>query len=130
MKKIIAIIIYLLGWIYPMSTNVVSILDIKTKLSGPYDYGNDTILFYMFSSFVFSAITFGIYFYYMETRFDTGFKLYFTFVNIPLYFLSVYCGCYSDDYPWIAIIALVVEALMILCTVFVTLKKTKEKEYG
>lgn len=125
MKKTAVISAYLLSWFYPISVNVVSILDIKTKLSGPYDFGNDSILFYMFWSFILAVIIFGICFYYIKTRFGAGADLYFTIVNIPLYLIGVYCGLYCDTYPWIATVALVVEVITVLYTVSVAVKRIK-----
>ena len=89
MKKTIPLIGYYLGWIYPVIVNAYMVLDpylhIRTKLSGPLDFGNDSIMGYMFDSLIFAAFTFLIYFiYYKEPLKNWG-----VLVNLPLYFVSV-----------------------------------------
>lgn len=127
MKKAKLIVCYLLGWAYPLSVSIVSVFDIRTKLGGAFDFGNDSIIFYMFWSLVFAVVTFGVFFYYIKTRFETKSDFFFTLFNIPLYFVSIYCELYTFSYPWISVVTLVLAALIIAYTVFVTVKRTKDK---
>ena len=129
MKKIIPLIGYYLGWIYPFAVNIYMVLDpylhIKTKLSGPLDFGNDSIIGYIFYSLIFSAFTFLIYFiYYKEPLKNWG-----PLVNLPLYFITVYIvPFYGDTYPIISIIALLLSIGTIAYTTALSIDAMKRFE--
>lgn len=127
MKKIIPLIGYYLGWIYPLALNIFVILDyflfIRTKLSGPFDFGNDSIVGYIFYSLVFSAFTFFIYFiYYKEPL-----KNWNVLVNLPLYFVSVYIVpfIFADNYFFLAVISFICIVSAIVYTTIVSIKAIK-----
>ena len=117
MKKIIPLIGYYLGWIYPIIVNAYIVLDpylhIRTKLSGPLDFGNDSIMGYMFDSLIFAAFTFLIYFiYYKEPLKNWG-----VLVNLPLYFVSVVVvPWYTESYPLLSAVALLLSIGAIVYT--------------
>lgn len=118
MKKIIPLIGYYLGWIYPLIVNTYIVLDrylhIKTKLMGPLDFGNDSIIGYMFYSLIFAAFTFLIYFiYYKEPLKNWG-----VLVNLPLYFISVYIVpfVFEDHFFPLTMVSL----LLSICTIIYT----------
>lgn len=129
MKKIIPLIGYYLGWIYPLAVNVYAVLDpylhIKTKLGGPLDFGNDSILGYAFYSLVFSALTFFVYFvYYKEPLKNWG-----PLVNTPLYFISVFIvPFYGEAYPIISIVTLLLAIGSIAYTTVVSIDAMKRFE--
>lgn len=129
MKKIIPLAGYYLGWIYPLAVNVYAVLDpylhIKTKLMGPLDFGNDSILGYAFYSLVFSAFTFLIYFiYYKEPLKNWG-----PLVNTPLYFISVFIvPFYGETYHPISIVALLLAIASIVYTTVVSVEAMKRFE--
>ena len=129
MKKIIPLIGYYLGWIYPVIVNAYMVLDpylhIRTKLSGPLDFGNDSIIGYIFYSLIFSAFTFLIYFiYYKEPLKNWG-----PLVNLPLYFITVYIvPFYGDTYPIIPIISLLLSIGAIAYTTVVSIDAMKRFE--
>ena len=129
MKKIIPLIGYYLGWIYPFAVNTYMVLDpyllIRSKLSGPLDFGNDSIIGYIFYSLIFSAFTFLIYFiYYKEPLKNWG-----PLVNLPLYFITVYIvPFYGDTYPIIPIISLLLSIGAIAYTTVVSIDAMKRFE--
>ncbi len=128
MKKTIPLIGYYLGWIYPIVVNAYILLDpyfhIKTKLMGPLDFGNDSIMGYVFYSLVFSAFTFLIYFiYYKEPLKNWG-----PLVNLPLYFVSlVIVPIYENQY-FISTIALLLSVSAIVYTTIVSIDAMKRFE--
>ena len=129
MKKIIPLIGYYLGWIYPFAVNTYMVLDpylhIRTKLLGPLDFGNDSIIGYIFYSLIFSAFTFLIYFiYYKEPLKNWG-----VLVNLPLYFITVYIvPIYGDTYPIISIISLLLSIGAIAYTTTLSIDAMKRFE--
>ena len=129
MKKIIPLVGYYLGWIYPFAVNTYMVLDpylhIRTKLSGPLDFGNDSIIGYIFYSLIFSAFTFLIYFiYYKEPLKNWG-----PLVNLPLYFITVYIvPFYGDTYPIISIISLLLSIGAIAYTTALSIDAMKRFE--
>ena len=126
MKKIIPLIGYYLGWIYPIIVNAYIVLDpylhIRTKLSGPLDFGNDSIMGYMFDSLIFAAFTFLIYFiYYKEPLKNWG-----VLVNLPLYFVSVVVvPWYTESYPLLSAVALLLSIGAIVYTTVVSIDAMK-----
>ena len=91
MKKIIPLIGYYLGWIYPLAVSTYIILDhflhIRINNSGPLDLGEESTLMYMFYFLIFAALTFLIYFiYYKKPLKNWG-----VLVNAPLYIVSIFC---------------------------------------
>lgn len=129
MKKIIPLIGYYLGWIYPIIVNAYIVLDpylhIRTKLSGPLDFGNDSIMGYMFDSLIFAAFTFLIYFiYYKEPLKNWG-----VLVNLPLYFVSVVVvPWYTESYPLLSAVALLLSIGAIVYTTVVSIDAMKRFE--
>ena len=129
MKKIIPLIGYYLGWIYPLAVNTYTVLDpylhIRTKLSGPLDFGNDSIMGYMFDSLIFAAFTFLIYFiYYKEPLKNWG-----VLVNLPLYFVSVVVvPWYTESYPLLSAVALLLSIGAIVYTTVVSVDAMKRFE--
>lgn len=129
MKKIIPLIGYYLGWIYPLAVSTYIILDpylhIRTKLSGPLDFGNDSIMGYMFYSLIFAAFTFLIYFiYYKEPLKNWG-----VLVNLPLYFVSVVVvPWYTESYPLLSAVALLLSIGAIVYTTVVSVDAVKRFE--
>ena len=129
MKKIIPLIGYYLGWIYPIIVNAYIVLDpylhIRTKLSGPLDFGNDSIMGYMFDSLIFAAFTFLIYFiYYKEPLKNWG-----VLVNLPLYFVSVVVvPWYTESYPLLSAVALLLSIGAIVYTTVVSVDAMKRFE--
>lgn len=129
MKKIIPLIGYYLGWIYPIIVNAYIVLDpylhIRTKLSGPLDFGNDSIMGYMFYSLIFAAFTFLIYFiYYKEPLKNWG-----VLVNLPLYFVSVVVvPWYTESYPLLSAVALLLSIGAIVYTTVVSVDAMKRFE--
>lgn len=127
MKKIVPLIGYYLGWIYPLVVNAYIVLDpylhIKTKLTGPLDFGNDSIIGYIFYSLVFSAFTFLIYFIYYKK----ALKNWGVLANLPLYFITVYIVpfFYTDTYPIISVIALLLSVSAIVYTTVVSVDAMK-----
>lgn len=129
MKKIIPLIGYYLGWVYPVIVNAYMVLDpylhIKTKLSGPLDFGNDSIMGYMFDSLIFAAFTFLIYFiYYKEPLKNWG-----VLVNLPLYFVSVVVvPWYTESYSLLSAVALLLSIGAIVYTTVVSIDAMKRFE--
>ena len=129
MKKIIPLIGYYLGWIYPLAVSTYIVLDpylhIRTKLSGPLDFGNDSIMGYMFDSLIFAAFTFLIYFiYYKEPLKNWG-----VLVNLPLYFVSVVVvPWYTESYPLLSAVALLLSIGAIVYTTVVSIDAMKRFE--
>lgn len=129
MKKIIPLIGYYLGWIYPIIVNAYIVLDpylhIRTKLSGPLDFGNDSIMGYMFYSLIFAAFSFLIYFiYYKEPLKNWG-----VLVNLPLYFVSVVVvPWYTESYPLLSAVALLLSIGAIVYTTVVSVDAMKRFE--
>ena len=129
MKKIIPLIGYYLGWIYPIIVNAYIVLDpylhIRTKLSGPLDFGNDSIMGYMFYSLIFAAFTFLIYFiYYKEPLKNWG-----VLVNLPLYFVSVVVvPWYTESHPLLSAVALLLSIGAIVYTTVVSVDAVKRFE--
>ena len=127
MKKLMVIVGYLLGWIYPMSTIIINLFNVRTKLMSAFDFGNDSIMFYLFYGTIFSIITFIIYFLYFYKKFDVKKGFYFTFINVLLYYPSIVCNMYFSD-SWdvtIPTVILVVDLLAIAYTLYITPKKVK-----
>lgn len=129
MKKIIPLIGYYLGWIYPLAVNTYTVLDpylhIKTKLGGPLDFGNDSILGYAFYSLVFSAFTFFIYFIYYKEPLKNWIPL----VNPSLYFISVFIvPFYGETYQIISIVTLLLSIGAIAYTTVVSIDAMKRFE--
>lgn len=127
--KLSIIICYLLGWIYPLSTIIVNLLDVKTKLTGLYDFGNDSIMFWLFYGTVFAIITFAVYFTYFYKKYDTEKAFRFTFINVLLYYPSIACNLYFSD-SWdafIPTIILVADLLVIAFTLYIAPRKADVK---
>lgn len=127
MKKILPLIGYLIGWIYPLSVNSVVVLDhflnLKTTLMGPFDFYNDSIMGYIFFSLILSALTFAVYF----ICFVKPLKHYFVLLNLPLYVLSVFASFIYNDFILIAVIFLVLSITAIIYTTTVSIKIIKEE---
>ena len=129
MKKATPIIFYLLGWIYPVSTIIVNLSGVRTDLMGLYDFGNDSIMFWLFYGTVFSIITFVVFFTYFYKRYDIRKLFYFTFINVLLYYPSIACNLYFSD-SWDALIPtiiLVADLLVIAFTLYSAPRKADEK---
>ena len=92
MKKPIVTVGYLLGWIYPISAIIINLLNVSPKLMSAFDFGNDSIMFYLFYGSIFSIITYIIYFLYFYKKFDVKkrflFYLYKYFLVLSKYSLQ------------------------------------------
>ena len=129
MKKIIPLIGYYLGWIYPLAVSTYIILDhflhIRINNSGPLDLGEEPTLMYMFYFLIFAALTFLIYFiYYKEPLKNWG-----VLVNLPLYFVSVVVvPWYTESYPLLSAVALLLSIGAIVYTTVVSIDAMKRFE--
>lgn len=129
MKKLIVIVGYLLGWIYPISAIIINLLNVRIKLMSAFDFHNDSIMFYLFYGTIFSIITFIIYFAFHYKKYDVEKGFYFTFINVFLYYPSIVCNMYFSD-SWdatIPTVILVVDLLVIAYTLYIAPGKSCEK---
>lgn len=126
MKKAVLSLVYLSGWIYPLSVTVYTVLDyffkIKTTLMGPFDFGNDSIMGYIFSSIIFAFVTFTVYFVLILIKRPASKLFYLTLINLPLYILSIACVFLGETYVWIAIVSLTVFVATIIFTLSFNIK--------
>lgn len=131
-KKIFSMICYILGWIYPLCVSVYLVLDrffsVKTKLTGPFDFGNDSIMGYVWLSMIIGFITFLVCFVFIKVKLKTHWSFYLTLLNIPINILSVYAGFYEYEFPNLSFIIALLSLVMFIFTVTVTFKGTAEKE--
>lgn len=98
MKRVITTVLYLLGWIYPISTIIVNLSGVRTDLMGMFDFGNDSIIFWLFYGTVFAVVTFVVYFAYFYNKYDIKKNIfYFTFINVFLYYPSISCNLYYSN---------------------------------
>jgi len=121
-KKCILSGIYLLGWLYPLSVVIYTIADrylkIRTPLMGPFDFGNDSIMGFMFYSLLLALVTFLYFFVKSVMKYRVSKEFYFALLNLPLYLGALYTGFeFFYDYIWAVCIALAV----ILTTITLTL---------
>lgn len=129
MKKIIPLIGYYLGWIYPLAVSTYIILDhflhIRINNSGPLDLGEESTLMYMFYFFIFAALTFLIYFiYYKKPLKNWG-----VLVNAPLYIISIGIVPFYFEYNiYLAGITLLLSIGIIIYTTVVSIDAMKRFE--
>ena len=129
MKKIIPLIGYYLGWIYPLAVSTYIILDhflhIRINNSGPLDLGEESTLMYMFYFLIFAALTFLIYFiYYKEPLKNWG-----VLVNAPLYIISIGIAPFYFEYNiYLAGVTLLLSIGIIIYTTVVSIDAMKRFE--
>lgn len=129
MKKIIPLIGYYLGWIYPILVNAYIVIDhflhIRINNSGPLDLGEESTLMYMFYFFIFAALTFLIYFiYYKEQLKNWG-----VLVNAPLYIISIGIAPFYFEYNiYLAGVTLLLSIGIIIYTTVVSIDAMKRFE--
>ncbi len=129
MKKIIPIIVYLLGWIYPLSANVYVYID------GFFGIKNDPIIFefnqnwiagILFSALAFSIMTFVIYFIANLIFCKREEVFYLTLLNLPLYLVS-FIPPYRYVMPILPALGILASMAIVVVTVYVSLKRTEIK---
>ena len=129
MKKIIPLIGYYLGWIYPIIVNAYIVIDhflhIRINNSGPLDLGEESTLMYMFYFFIFAALTFLIYFiYYKKPLKNWG-----VLVNAPLYIISIGIAPFYFEYNiYLAGVTLLLSIGIIIYTTVVSIDAMKRFE--
>ncbi len=130
MKKIIPIIIYLLGWIYPLCAAGYAVLEVFIVIRNEpamFNFGQNWIAGYIISAFIFAIVTFIIYFVCGIIFCNVSRIFCLTLLNLPLYITSLYAPFYSYSIEWIAFVALFAALAIVVFTVYVSLKRTEIK---
>lgn len=123
--------IYILGWLYPLSVVIYTIVDryltIRTPLMSPFDFGNDSIMGYMVYSLLLALVTFLYFFVKTVMKYRVSKEFYFALLNLPLYLGALYTGFeFFYDYIWAAYIVLAV-ILTTIARTSLALFKAEEK---
>lgn len=123
--------IYILGWLYPLSVVIYTIADryltIRTPLMSPFDFGNDSIMGYMFYSLLLALVTFLYFFVKTVMKYRVSKEFYFALLNLPLYLGALYTGFeFFNDYIWAVYIVLAV-ILTTIARTSLALFKAEEK---
>lgn len=130
-KKIFPMVCYIIGWIYPLIVSIYLILNmffnVKTKLTGPLDFGNDSIMGYVWLSPIIGLLTFLIYFIVVKVKFKTHWSFYLTLLNIPINILSVNAGFYEYEHPTLSFVIALISIVAFALTLVATFKCTTEK---
>lgn len=131
-KRLFPTICYIIGWIYPVCVSIYLIADrffnLKTKHTGPFDFGNDSIMGYVWLSMIIGFVTFLIYFIFIIVKFKTHWSFYLTLLNIPINILSVDAGFHEYEFPNVCFIVALISLAVFIFTVTVSFKGTTEKE--
>ena len=94
MRKHLLTTTYLVGWAYPLCVIAYIIMDklfkIRTSLMGPFDFGNDSIIGYVYISLIIAVVTFAAFFILTKVCFKTAKSFYLSLINLPLYFLCLF----------------------------------------
>ena len=116
--------VYILGWLYPLSVLIYTIADrylkIKTSLLGPFDFGNDSIMGYVFFGFLFAVVSFIIFFVAVIIKFRVSRRFYFSLLNLPFYCCALISPIYSDM-PYYPSLIFGMFLAVVLATIVLTL---------
>ncbi len=130
MKKTLPVIVYLLGWIYPLCAAGYAVLDVFIVIRNEpdmFNFGQNWIVGYIIWALIFAIVTFLIYFVCGIVFCNVRGIFCVTLLNLPLYFVSLYSPFYSDSISWITFAALLSALVIVVFTVYVSLKKTQIK---
>ncbi len=136
-KKFVPLIVYILGWVYPISLIACAVLDefvvIRQMRGGPFDLNNDSMIAWVAYSIIFGIVTFFVFFISCLNNREVKGSFSFTLLNLPMYFMVLISACNTDawisyEYYWLIALTFLAPIALIVYTAYVSVYKTKEKK--